>query len=76
MGEGVEHSLGKGKVTAGKASIDKNEDLMHKVLILDSAVGTGTFMHRVIEHIYEGFKNQKGMWSGYVSKHLLPRLFG
>jgi hypothetical protein len=45
---------------------------MHKVLILDPAVGTGTFMHRVIEHIYEGFKNQKGMWSGYVSQHLLP----
>ena len=49
---------------------------MNKVLILDPAVGTGTFMHRVIEHIYEGFKNQKGMWSGYVSQHLLPRLFG
>jgi len=49
---------------------------MHKVLILDPAVGTGTFMHRVIEHIYEGFKNQRGMWSGYVSQHLLPRLFG
>ncbi len=48
----------------------------HQVLILDPAVGTGTFMHRVIEHIYESFKNQKGMWSGYVSQHLLPRLFG
>lgn len=48
----------------------------HQVLILDPAVGTGTFMHRVIEHIYEGFKKQKGMWSGYVSQHLLPRLFG
>jgi predicted helicase len=48
----------------------------HQVLILDPAVGTGTFMHSVIEHIYEGFKKQKGMWSGYVSQHLLPRLFG
>ncbi|MCX5963681.1 MAG: N-6 DNA methylase, partial [Cyanobacteria bacterium] len=48
----------------------------HQVLILDPAVGTGTFMHRVIEHVYEGFKKQKGMWSGYVSQHLLPRLFG
>jgi predicted helicase len=48
----------------------------HQVLILDPAVGTGTFMHSVIEHIYEGFKNQKGMWSSYVSQHLLPRLFG
>jgi len=77
-GKEVEHSLGKGKVTEDKASLDKGGEgnLMHKVLILDPAVGTGTFMHRVIEHIYEGFKNQKGMWSGYVSQHLLPRLFG
>ena len=48
----------------------------HKVLILDPAVGTGTFMHRVIDHIYDSYKNQKGMWSGYVRDHLLPRLFG
>ena len=59
-----------------KGGKDVEGNLMHKVLILDPAVGTGTFMHRVIEHIYEGFKNQKGMWSGYVSQHLLPRLFG
>ena len=62
-------------IKKGLADSTKISD-MHKVLILDPAVGTGTFMHRVIEHIYEGFKNQKGMWSGYVSKHLLPRLFG
>jgi hypothetical protein len=48
----------------------------HKVLILDPAVGTGTFMHGVIDHIHERFKNNRGMWSGYVSQHLLPRLFG
>jgi len=48
----------------------------HQVLILDPAVGTGTFMHSVIDHIYDGFKTQKGMWSSYVSQHLLPRLFG
>ncbi|KMW69896.1 MAG: type ISP restriction/modification enzyme [Limnoraphis robusta] len=48
----------------------------HKVLILDPAVGTGTFMYGVIDHIYDSFKNQKGMWSSYVSQHLLPRLFG
>ena len=48
----------------------------HQVLILDPAVGTGTFMRRVIEHIYASYKNQKGMWSGYVRSHLLPRLFG
>ncbi|MFM7572761.1 MAG: type ISP restriction/modification enzyme, partial [Snowella sp.] len=48
----------------------------HQVLILDPAVGTGTFLHGVIDHIYESFKNKKGMWSSYVSQHLLPRLFG
>ncbi|MFM6754428.1 MAG: N-6 DNA methylase, partial [Dolichospermum sp.] len=48
----------------------------HQVLILDPAVGTGTFMHGVIDFIYDQFKSQKGMWSSYVSQHLLPRLFG
>ncbi|MDM3847148.1 MAG: N-6 DNA methylase [Aphanizomenon gracile PMC644.10] len=48
----------------------------HQVLILDPAVGTGTFMHSVIDFIYDQFKSQKGMWSSYVSQHLLPRLFG
>jgi predicted helicase len=49
---------------------------IHQVLILDPAVGTGTFLHGAIDHIYESFKEQKGMWSSYVSQHLLPRLFG
>ncbi|MBD2571074.1 type ISP restriction/modification enzyme [Anabaena lutea] len=48
----------------------------HQVLILDPAVGTGTFMHSIIDYIYDNFKSQKGMWSSYVSQHLLPRLFG
>jgi predicted helicase len=48
----------------------------HKVLILDPATGTGTFLHGVINHIYESFKQNRGMWSSYVSEHLLPRLFG
>jgi len=48
----------------------------HRVLILDPAAGTGTFMYGVIQQIYESFQRQKGMWSGYVSQHLLPRLFG
>lgn len=50
----------------------------HRVLILDPAVGTGTFLHGVIDHIHEHLtsKGQKGMWSSYVSEHLLPRLFG
>ncbi len=50
----------------------------HKVLVLDPAVGTGTFLHGVIDHIHEYLleKGQAGTWSSYVSAHLLPRLFG
>ena len=53
---------------------DKQE--IHRLLILDPAVGTGTFLFEVIDQIYERFKRQKGMWSGYVKEHLLPRIFG
>lgn len=49
---------------------------VHKVQILDPATGTGTFLYSVIDHINERFKNDRGMWSSYVSQHLLPRLFG
>ncbi len=53
----------------------KGKDL-HRLLILDPAVGTGTFLFEVIDQIYRRFKRQKGMWSGYVKEHLLPRIFG
>jgi len=50
----------------------------HKVLILDPACGTGTFLYGVIDHIHEHEvgRGRAGAWSGYVSRHLLPRLFG
>ncbi|MEI6314566.1 MAG: type ISP restriction/modification enzyme, partial [Syntrophus sp. (in: bacteria)] len=50
----------------------------HKVLILDPATGTGTFLYAVIDHIRQQFMQQgnAGMWPGYVKNHLLPRLFG
>lgn len=56
----------------------KKKGESHKVLILDPAVGTGTFLHGVIDHVHEHVQSrgQAGTWSGYVSKHLLPRLFG
>ncbi len=49
-----------------------------RVLILDPACGTGTFLYAVIDHIREQFRQQgnAGMWSGYVRNHLLPRIFG
>lgn len=49
---------------------------VHKVIILDPATGTGTFLHNVIDHIHAQFEGEQGLWSGYVSEHLLPRLFG
>ncbi|MCX6645023.1 MAG: DNA methyltransferase [bacterium] len=56
---------------------DVDEEIF-KVLILDPAVGTGTFLHSVIDQIYWHLveQGQKGAWSQYVSKYLLPRLFG
>lgn len=54
----------------------KQEIEVHKVQVLDPATGTGTFLHGVVDQIYDGFKNDKGMWSNYVHDHLLPRLFG
>jgi predicted helicase len=59
------------------ASADGKYNLeTHKVQILDPATGTGTFLYYVVRQIYEKFKDNKGMWSSYVSEHLLPRLFG
>ena len=48
----------------------------HKVQILDPATGTGTFLHSIVDLIHESFNGNEGMWSSYVSEHLLPRLFG
>lgn len=57
----------------------KRKDV-HRVQILDPATGTGTFLHGVIDQIHQSVVGStggnKGMWSGYVSKHLLPRLYG
>jgi type I restriction-modification system DNA methylase subunit len=59
------------KSTDGESTVET-----HKVQILDPATGTGTFLHSAIDHIYDTFKGNKGMWSAYVSQHLLPRIFG
>ncbi|MCZ8226661.1 MAG: N-6 DNA methylase [Microcystis sp. LE19-84.1B] len=64
------------KITIKHPNNSQETQEVHQVLILDPAVGTGTFLHSVIDHIYDSFRQQKGMWSSYVSKHLLPRLFG
>jgi len=63
---------------ADSSKVESKSREAHKVLILDPATGTGSFLYRVVNQIYDHqmAKGQKGAWSGYVSKHLLPRLFG
>ena len=53
-------------------------DETHRVLILDPAAGTATFLYTVLDFIRSQFKTRKnaGQWGGYVHEHLLPRLFG
>ncbi len=60
-----------------KTRFDRPRGLADKdTLILDPAVGTGTFLYFVIEQIKERFEGQKGLWKSYVEEHLLPRIFG
>ena len=49
-----------------------------RVLILDPACGTGSFLYGVVNHIRAHFETSghAGMWKSYVKDHLLPRLFG
>lgn len=46
------------------------------VLILDPAVGTGTFLYSAVENIRSKFDKQKGAWNSYVGECLLNRIFG
>jgi predicted helicase len=49
---------------------------VHRVQILDPAVGTATFLNEVVNHIHKSFEGQQGRWASYVETDLLPRLFG
>ena len=63
------------KISA-KSTNGKKPKKTHKVLITDPAVGTGTFLHEVINHIHQSFEAKPEQWSDYVSQDLLPRLLG
>ena len=56
-------------------SVTETRDV-HRVQILDVAVGTGTFLNETVTHIYESYKSQQGRWPAYVEADLLPRLHG
>lgn len=62
----------------GLADTTRLPDGTHKVLVLDPAVGTATFLYAVIYLIREEFRsrNDAGSWSAYVRDHLLDRIFG
>jgi hypothetical protein len=64
----VKHKEGEREIT----------DEVHRVLILDPATGTATFLYAVLDFIRSQFKSKKnaGQWGSYVHEHLLPRLFG
>lgn len=66
------------KLGDGLADISKLPDGLHRVQVLDPAVGTGTFISAVIRVIYERLikARQKGRWPAYVHHDLLPRIYG
>ena len=49
-----------------------------KVMILDPACGTGTFLYFVIQEIHATVVRERGegAWNSYVREKLLPRIFG
>jgi len=61
-----------------KRNDKEHKEESHKVLILDPACGTGTFLYFVIDLIRRRFmeRGEAGMWQDYVREHLLPRIFG
>lgn len=72
---------------ADTSTMEWNGKTWPKVMILDPAIGTGTFLETVIEVIHETMKKKwkserlteseiKAAWNEYVPKHLLPRLHG
>lgn len=64
-------ATGKSRKTVGQ-TLD-----LHRVQILDPAVGTATFLNEIIEFVHAGFgKSQQGRWPSYVNTDLIPRLNG
>ena len=64
--------------TATVAGPDSAARPQPRVLILDPAAGTGTFLREAIARIRSTIeaKGLAGAWGDYVRDHLLPRLFG
>jgi len=66
------------KLSGGLTDTTRAKNDLHRVQILDPAVGTGTFISAVIRIIYARLlkSGQKGRWPKYVHNDLLPRIHG
>ncbi|MGA2286746.1 MAG: N-6 DNA methylase, partial [Dehalococcoidia bacterium] len=66
-----------GTVTYKRAG-EEGTETVPRVLVLDPACGTGTFLYAVVDLIREQFMKQgnAGRWPPYVRENLLKRLFG
>lgn len=53
-----------------------SKQVLHRVQILDPAVGTATFLNEIIKYIHGKFAGQEGRWPSYAETELLPRLHG
>lgn len=70
----LEKGLADSSVITAKTADGESRDV-HRVLILDPAVGTGTFLWEVIDHVLGHIRNP-GARASYIRDHLLPRMFG
>ena len=60
----------------GKKLAQKVNKTVHRVQLLDPALGTGTFLAEAVRQIFAKFAGNEGLWPGYVENDLLPRLNG
>jgi len=80
--EYYEERVAKDQFIRGKTALEKLPErelkTSPKVLILDPACGTGTFLYSVIDHIRSKYmdRGDAGLWSAFVRDQLLPRIFG
>lgn len=71
----IDWDTGQDDPKTGKPRTIKKD--VHKVQILDPATGTGTFLAKAVQLIFDRVKARApGKWSSYVEQDLLPRLHG
>lgn len=67
----------KDPITGRLKTVVGQELVLHKVQLLDPAVGTATFLNEIIEFVHTTFgESQQGRWASYVDEDLVPRLNG